>query len=245
MDKSPTLESVRKAARCLVEKVEDLTFSAPVAYVYNPLVYAWEGHAAYLQKAVSGPVKAIFLGMNPGPWGMAQTGVPFGEVPHVRDWLGVETNIGKPPLEHPKRPVVGFDCQKEEVSGKRLWGLFRDRFKSPENFFREHFVANYCPLVFMEETGRNRTPDKLPTGEQRKLLAACDEHLRRVVDALGARWVVGVGAYATQQAERALEGRKVSLGRILHPSPASPAANKDWKGTATRQLVDLGIWEGG
>jgi len=29
---------------------------------------------------------------------------------------------------------------------------------------------------------------------------------------------------------------------VLHPSPASPAANRGWGEAATRQLVELGVW---
>ena len=45
----------------------------------------------------------IFLGMHPGPWGMAQIGVPFGEIPAVRDWMGISTTVDKPPVEHRRR----------------------------------------------------------------------------------------------------------------------------------------------
>ena len=34
--------------------------------------------------------RVVFLGMNPGPFGMAQVGVPFGEVAAVRDWLRID-----------------------------------------------------------------------------------------------------------------------------------------------------------
>jgi len=102
--------------------------------------------------------------MNPGPFGMAQIGVPFGEIASARDWLGLEGPVGQPRTVNPKRPVEGFACARSEVSGQRLWGLFRARFGAPEAFFAEHFVANYCPLVFFEG-GRNLTPDKLPMAE--------------------------------------------------------------------------------
>ncbi|MCH8474007.1 MAG: single-stranded DNA-binding protein [Opitutales bacterium] len=237
------VEAMVRAARALSEKVNQLTFAEPVTHTYNPLDYAWEGHFQYLQKAAATSKKVLFLGMNPGPWGMAQTGVPFGEIPHVRDWLGINPVIQKPSPEHPKRPIDGFACTRSEVSGKRLWGYFAKTFGAADRFFADHFVANYCPLVFMEETGRNRTPDKLPRAEREPLLAYCDEHLREIVRILSPEWVVGVGGFALVQAERALaEGPKVSLGRVLHPSPASPHANRDWPGTAERQLREQGIW---
>ena len=151
-------------ARRLSRAVQELDFGPPVSHVYNPLVYAWESHRTYLERYGQGRKEVIFLGMNPGPWGMAQTGVPFGEVGLVRDWLGIESAVAKPEREHPKRPVEGFDCRRSEVSGRRLWGWARERFGTPEQFFSRFFVANYCPLVFLEESGRNRTPDRLPAG---------------------------------------------------------------------------------
>jgi single-strand selective monofunctional uracil DNA glycosylase len=180
--------------------------------------------------------------MNPGPFGMAQTGVPFGEVAAVRDWLGISARVGRPVAEHPKRPVEGFACVRSEVSGRRLWGLFAARFGTPERFFAGHFVANYCPLAFLAAGGANLTPDKLKGPAVRALLAACDAHLRRMVEILQPEWVIGVGDFAERRARAILEGAGVKLGRVLHPSPASPAANRDWAGQATRQLEALGIW---
>lgn len=180
--------------------------------------------------------------MNPGPFGMAQTGVPFGDVASVRDWLGISGNVGKPDCEHPSRRVAGFECPRCEVSGRRLWGLFRETFPKPEAFFQEHFVTNYCPLAFLEQSGRNRTPDKLAAKEKEALYKLCDEHLARSVKFFRASWVIGIGDFAAKRASAALEGSGVQIGRILHPSPACPAANKDWAGQAAKQLRSLGVW---
>ncbi len=232
------------AARALAKGVNGLPFAPPVAWVYNPLDYAWAVHRRYLERFGAGPKRVLFLGMNPGPYGMAQTGVPFGEVAAVRDWMALSGEIQRPAREHPKRPVTGLACTRSEVSGRRLWGLFAERFGSAEGFFREHFVANYCPLVFMGETGANLTPDKLPSAEAGRLYAACDVHFRRVVMALEPEWVVGVGGFAADRAAAALAGTEVPtrLTRVLHPSPASPAANRGWAAAATRQLVEAGVW---
>jgi single-strand selective monofunctional uracil DNA glycosylase len=232
------------AARRLRDAVDKLTFAAPVTHVYNPLRYAWRAHELYLRRYANTPKRVLFLGMNPGPFGMAQTGVPFGQIAAVRDWLGITAQIDRPPHEHPKRPVAGFDCQRSEVSGERLWGLFEKRFGAPENFFRDHLVVNYCPLAFLEESGRNRTPDKLPPGEREALFAVCDAHLRESVRILKPEWVIGVGEFAVQRA-REVAGSDSSprLGRILHPSPACPASNKDWAGAVTAQMIELGVWK--
>ncbi len=232
------------AADQLSGRLAGLAFAEPVTHVYNPLTYARAPHRAYLERFGSSPKRILFLGMNPGPWGMAQTGVPFGEIPAVRDWMGIHEPVEKPEQEHPKRPILGFDCPKSEVSGRRLWGLFAERFPEPESFFATHLVMNYCPLVFMEETGRNRTPDKLAAEEIVPLQEACDAYLITCLDALKPGWLVGVGAYAETALQRvAPEGApNASIGKILHPSPASPAANRGWAEAATRQLETQGIW---
>ncbi len=225
----------------LSAELAPLRFGPPVTHVYDPSRYAAEVHRAYLERYGSSPKEVVLLGMNPGPWGMAQTGVPFGEIAAVRDWLGLAGAVGRPGHEHPKRPVQGFACPRSEVSGRRLWGWARHRFGTPERFFTRFFVHNYCPLVFMEESGRNRTPDRLPAAERAPLFAACDRALRRSVERLGAGRVVGVGRFAEERAREALAGLDVEIGRILHPSPASPLANRDWGGQVERQLAALGI----
>jgi single-strand selective monofunctional uracil DNA glycosylase len=175
--------------------------------------------------------------MNPGPYGMVQTGVPFGTVGRVRGWLGIEAPVGQPAVEHPKRPVSGFECAREEVSGERFWGWAEERFGTPACFFERFFVANYCPLVFMEASGRNRTPDKLPATERRSLFDACDEALEKLVDVLEPRAVIGVGKFAEDRARATLGGRDVDIARVLHPSPASPVANRGWAAQAEAQLA--------
>ena len=225
----------------LARDVGRLTFSSPVAHVYNPLVYARDPHERYLTRHGTGRKEAVFVGMNPGPWGMAQTGVPFGEVEMVREWLGIDGEVGKPAAEHTRKRVEGFSCRRSEVSGRRLWGLFRARSGEPELFFARFFVLNYCPLLFLDADGRNITPDRLKRGEQEPLLAACDEALRRSAVCLGPDRVIGIGAFAASRAETALSGLGIQTGRILHPSPASPAANRNWEQTALAQLREQGI----
>ncbi len=234
--------SAVESAKNLSQEVDKLSFAEPITHTYNPLDYAWAGHEVYLKQHAASCKKVVFLGMNPGPFGMAQTGVPFGEIELVRDWIGVDVAIEKPLNEHPKRPIEGFDCKRSEVSGRRLWGLFRDRFESAKAFFGDHFVANYCPLVFMELSGRNRTPDKLPTNEVEALYSVCDAHLQNLIRTLKPNWVIGVGAFAEGRAKAALAEFDLKVGRILHPSPASPMANRGWAEQATRQLEALGVW---
>ena len=225
----------------LSEEVGGLRFAEPVAFVYNPLEYAWELHRQYLERFGAGPKDVVFLGMNPGPWGMAQTGVPFGEVAAVRDWMGLSAEVGAPTREHAKRKIQGLACTRSEVSGARLWGWAQERFASADAFFEKHFVTNYCPLVFMEESARNLTPDKLPVAERAALAEACDRAFVETIKALAPRIIVGVGVYAEKQAARLCEGMDVKIGRVLHPSPASPVANRGWAPQAEKQLAALGV----
>ena len=166
-------EILKAAAQKLVNELAGLTFSDPVTHVYNPLDYAWTPHALYLDRYAQGKKKVLFLGMNPGPWGMAQTGVPFGEIEAVSEWMGINTLVNQPANEHPKRPIQGFGCPRSEVSGKRLWGLFSEQYPNAEDFFKEHYVTNFCPLVWMGETGKNITPDKLSKSEMEPVENAC------------------------------------------------------------------------
>ena len=93
----------------------------------------------------------------------------------------------------------------------------------------------------MEETGRNRTPDKLPLHERRKLFDICDRALSEIVGILEPRQVIGIGKFAEDRARQALSGSGMPVHRILHPSPASPVANRGWMEQAERQLESLGV----
>lgn len=225
----------------LAREIEKLEFSPPVAYVYNPLVYAAEPHARYLKRYGGAGREAIFVGMNPGPWGMAQTGVPFGEIDLVKNWLHIEGTVLKPPREHPGKRVDGFACRRSEVSGRRLWGLFRELFGTPEKFFERFFVANYCPLLFLDSNGRNITPDKLKPSDRAPLLDACDKALSRTIKYINPALVIGVGNFAEAQIMRVLDDGDARAGKILHPSPANPSANRGWKETVLEQLREQGI----
>jgi len=246
---SQPIDQLLEAAKQLAREVGNIRFSEPVTHVYNPLVYAWEPFEQYAKLYASPPKRALFLGMNPGPWGMAQTGVPFGEIDHVRRWLGIEGTVATPSIEHPKRTIAGFGCKRSEVSGRRLWSFFSRKFTTPAAFFRDHFVANYCPLVFMEASGKNRTPDKLKPSEREELFAVCDDHLIKTVEILNPEWLIGIGAFAAKRlasiAERAKSahpGLNLRVCKILHPSPASPAANRGWDSAVEARLKAEGVW---
>jgi len=251
-----TARKLLDAMDALCDALAPLRFSEPVTHVYNPLVYARGNAEQFIKRFATGPRRVVMMGMNPGPWGMAQTGVPFGEVAAVRDWMGLTEPIdqeafqrgGTLPGEHPKRPIQGLDCPRSEVSGRRLWGLMAERFVTPKAFFAGHYIVNYCPLCFMGQTGRNITPDKLPAAERQPVEAACDAHLAAVLSALKPGVVVGIGKFAERCAQRVIDwhgdslARQPRVGALLHPSPASPAANRGWAAQASRQLETQGVW---
>lgn len=225
-------------SRTLAAACDRLSFAPPVRHVYNPLVYARRPHEAYLALAQMRP-EYLLLGMNPGPFGMAQNGVPFGDTLQVRTLLDIEEPVDTPKNTHPKRPVDGFACRRREVSGIRLWSWLAERYGSRERIFAHVWVSNYCPLAFLEEGARNRTPDKLAPAERAALFAPCDEALRAVVEAVEPRRLVGVGAFAESRIRAALPDFAGRVGRIPHPSPASPAANRGWAALATAALEGL------
>jgi single-strand selective monofunctional uracil DNA glycosylase len=230
-------EGVLAAEKALSLRLSALAFAPPVAAVLDPLTYAWEPHARYVRRyAASGQI--LLLGMNPGPHGMAQTGVPFGSVPMVREFLHIDGRVGQPAQPHPRRPILGFECGRAEVSGTRLWGWAQARFGTAEAFFARFFVLSWCPLIFLEESGRNRVPEQLPRAEQRPLFAACDATLTEIVAALAPARCVGIGRLATSRLTAVGAPR---VGGIPHPSPASPAANRGWVAATEAALRDLGV----
>jgi single-strand selective monofunctional uracil DNA glycosylase len=241
-------QALLDAARDLSAELAPLAFAPPVAHVYDPLQYAWAPYERYVRRYGGTRKRIVLLGMNPGPYGMMQTGVPFGEVAAVRDWMGIEAPVGQPADTHPKRPIQGFACPRSEVSGRRLWGWAAARFGTADTFFAEAFVLNYCPLAWLEASGRNRTPVQLPAAEIEPVYRASDRHLARALAALSPQWAIGVGGFAERRLRAVLESdavggalaRSIQVGQILHPSPASPAANRGWAEAVERQLAALG-----
>ncbi len=231
--------SLADVSRRLSDELASMAIIDPVTHVYDPTRYARSSHETYVALAQR-HVHGLMLGMNPGPWGMVQTGVPFGEVAHVREYLGIEAPVDRPSNEHPKRPVQGFDCPRSEVSGRRLWGWVKARFGTPDAFFRNYFVWNWCPLAFLESSGRNRTPDKLPLPMRRIVEPTCDAALADVVELIKPRSLIAVGTYAEKRAQAAL-GDALPIHRILHPSPASPAANRGWEPQVDQQMAQAGL----
>ncbi len=234
MTKHETPSSLLETTRKLTHDVAGLTLTTP-SHIYNPLSYAWAAHREYLRRYGSQRGRVLLLGMNPGPWGMAQTGVPFGDVVMVREWFGIETSLGGVlPEQHPKYPILGMACHRNEGSGSRLWRWAEARIGSPEDFFARFFVWNYCPLLFIRD-GRNLTPEHLSQRDTTALTAVCDRALAAAIRALAPTTVVGIGRYAERRAT-ALLGAEADIRYLPHPSPANPAANRHWPELAEHAL---------
>ncbi|MDD3422979.1 uracil-DNA glycosylase family protein [Sphaerochaeta sp.] len=237
-------EKVIERTKVFAQQVETLRFSCD-CYIYNPLSYAWPMHELYIRNYLSRPVRILLLGMNPGPFGMTQTGVPFGEIEAVKHFLKLEAEIAKPLVEHPARPVLGLASPRSEVSGRRLWGLLAEHYGTAEAFSSEMAVTNYCPLVFMDRkpSAKNITPDMLARGERLALETICDRYLLDVIELLEPTYLIGVGKYAMQKFVNVAGSRADTvISSILHPSPASPQANRGWKEKVAEQLCSIGAW---
>lgn len=229
-----------EAARRLSKACAGLRFTEPVAYTYDPLDYAWDGHRQYIERFGERPKTALFVGMNPGPWGMGQTGVPFGDVETVRTWMGIEdAEVREPANVREARPVHGFSCPRGEVSGARFYGGLHDHYGSLHEAYRHLYIANYCPLLFFNARDQNLTPDKLRKADREPLFGVCDEHLAALLAHFTPQAVVGIGKFAEGRARAVVEdaGLDVEILGLLHPSPASPLANKDG-GTHWRRALD-------
>lgn len=231
-----------EAARELSKRCDDLTFQEPVAWTYDPLAYAWDGHRQYVQLFGDGPKPVLMVGMNPGPWGMAQTGIPFGDPDCVREAMGIEAiDVHEPPEHRDDRPVYGLASPRNEVSGTRLYEGLIDAFGTLKNAYEHLYIANYCPLIFFDDEASNLTPPRLRKADRKALFEVCDAHLDRLVDHFDPEHLVGVGRFAERRIEAVLEerGEERSVRYLLHPSPANPQANKDGGEHWRRQLIEL------
>lgn len=232
------------AARSLSKELASVRIEDKVAVIYDPTDYAWDVHRAYLERFGAGKSRtSLWVGMNPGPWGMVQTGVPFGDVDVVTGWMGLSGDVGRPEQIHPDRPVHGLSCERNERSGTRLWTFARDEWGSLEAFLADHLVVNHCPLAMFSDDGTNVTPSKLLKADRQRLFEPCDRHLARLVDHYDPDALVGVGKFASERARSVVDAEAfdVEVVRILHPSPASPKANRGWAEQVLPVLEDAGL----
>ena len=177
---------------------------------------------------------------------ISTSGVPFGEVSVVNNWLKINGVVGKPKVEHPKRQIEGLNCKRREVSGERFWNFIKSVSGTPDNFFKNCLVYNHCPLIFMGKSGKNVTPPDMKIDVRNKLLQLCDETLKDVIELYSVKHIVGLGRFAETRAKKVVNDNLIKdaeVSFLIHPSPASPAANKGWNDLAYKSLTDSKVIE--
>ncbi|XP_045776673.1 single-strand selective monofunctional uracil DNA glycosylase [Maniola jurtina] len=221
------------------EALNEFNLPPAVKCVYNPSIYARYTFEMYARKYCNTKKKIMFFGMNPGPWGMSQTGVPFGEISSVRDWLGIEGPVNKPPHEIRERPVDGFDCKRTEVSGKRFWGLLKTICGTPENFFKTSFVYNYINQQWMKSNGCNLTPGDFKVSDMEPLYNICDPIFVKILKLYEVEIVVAIGKFCETRAQKAIKkylpSSSIKILYLSHPSPRS-VNNNNWEQKALEEL---------
>ena len=209
--------------------------------IYNPLDYAKDNYYEYLQNYVNEYIDNIFLGMNPGPYGMVQTGIPFGEINYVKNYLKINNTVNKPKTEHCKKIITGMNTERSEISGFRFWSLIKSKYQTAELFAEKNAVLNYCPLCFIENTqkGKNITPEMLSKSDKNQINICCDEYLKNIIMLIQPKKLIGIGSYAYK---RFCKVSTLPTFYMLHPSPLNPKANKNWIENEKNFLIENGIW---
>jgi len=252
---SPTFVHVVNATRLLSARLEPVRAALPAAGLkavaaIDPTSYAFGNYTRFMQLAASGPRLALFVGMNPGPHGMAQTGIPFGDVDTARVLLGGADTIDPLPGLRAASGAA-WDCKglayhRGEQSGMRLWSALSQLCGSPQAALERCCIVNYCPLYMVGPELENITPSDLPRRHDitRALEAACDEHLRQLVLGLEVKTVLSFGSYAHASARRALSGFPVDFYTTPHPSPRRGSA-AEWIASALPLLAGVLGVDGG
>eukprot|EP01023_Acetabularia_acetabulum_P031317 TRINITY_DN29446_c0_g1_i1.p1 TRINITY_DN29446_c0_g1~~TRINITY_DN29446_c0_g1_i1.p1 ORF type:complete len:252 (+),score=22.23 TRINITY_DN29446_c0_g1_i1:130-885(+) len=213
--------------------------------IYNPLEYAWEPYENYLRKYCGDYKKTIFVGMNPGYFGMVQTGIPFGDLNMVCNFLHLQ-KFQVPVKQHNIRKIVGYEIKRSEVSGQRFWGLIQTKFGHPDKFFNEdsNFVVNLCPLAFLSETGKNVTPEEISIQEKDKIIVVCMAYFKQIVKFLQIQNIVCIGNFVCKEVKKSLtQDGYYNIVYMQHPSPRVQPQELQWRDVVTKQLEDAGVWQ--
>jgi Uracil DNA glycosylase superfamily. len=209
----------------------------------NVFSYAIDPFLEYLEKAERGSVRTLYLGMNPGPYGMYRTGIPFCDFVTKREFLKITASVDETFIDVDAVRGEKPDEKRREVSGMRLWGLFESVYHSPERFFSSSLVLSYSPLIFFRSEGRraNIALSDVKSLDRKRIEKVSDEFLKRYIKELKCDTLVGIGDYAHRALVRCSDGER--LLKIAHPSPANPAANGDWAGRTYCYLKSEGVME--
>jgi len=225
----------------------------------DPTRYCRSAWAAYLQMAARlGCV--LVVGMNPGPHGMAQTGVPFTD-PWIVDELDLQApRADVPPADipavgswrhrsHRARGVLG---SKREESAKRLWPLLReicapyaavgpsaDKIaEATRRVCNEVLLVNALPICWLDPAGKNVSAEQVekraPAQVREGLRDLVNEWLQAVADILRPAAVIGVGRWAREFVTDLDVDHFVEIpfrDGIKHPSP-SAGSEAAWRAEA-------------
>ena len=278
-----------KTTCALADDLHALRRPAGVSHVYNPLRYMWPAHERFLSRhyvtdrasapdgrldfyepaGTARPRQYLILGMNPGPHGMVQTGLPFGDVVNAAAMLGYRTGdqVLAPVLDgvelHPGRPVIGLVATRREASGERLWGGLAAIFGGLDQTLAQCFAANYCPLAYFADDaqGTNVTPEDFgkktingkpnprhDPGYAAELDKICLPYLVRVARAMRVEVILAVGRYAEAKAniiaalcpEATRRCPSPKVVYLTHPSPLATRSAGEWATMARHALENVG-----
>ena len=227
----------------------------------NPHHYAVEPYSNFVQKYLNGSKSVLFLGMNAGPNGMAKYGIPFGDIVSIVKWLKISGNILRNTYDSSgaviQKQISIQSCLSEqrEESGKRLWSFLEELNETPENFFANCFIHNYCPLSFSKiaSSGKsnNVTPETIKIHDKKwaaQLEEVCDQFLEQTIRYLKCHTIVAIGRYAEKKALRIVKQMQknavssnqqppnIRVVEILHPSPSTRKSNETWRKTVRGEL---------
>jgi single-strand selective monofunctional uracil DNA glycosylase len=207
--------------------------------VLNPGRYGERWHARFRRAYPMSPRPLLVFGLNPGPYGMAQTGVPFTDLKRLesalpglwKDLVASGEPVTRPGLAPPS--LARHLTRTFESSSVRVYRFLERAYGRPELALREVVFVNPCPLLFIDpETGANRTPADLPRALRARKAAElvhAFEELRRAtvleaVAELEPRGAILLGrdvAAAVGEALRAALGAR-SVVEWEHPARAVP-----------------------
>ena len=199
-------------------ELDELKFFPPCFYVYNPLSYCFESFKIYFEYLNTEEEINLFFGINPGPFGMAQTGIPFGDKETVKNYLKIEPkiDIDKIPKQHPKKQILGLEVKRVEKSGRIFWGVIKEFYPEKYDFFKSNFVLNFCPLCFLDEQGRNITPKVLRKEDQIALYKILEIFMLKLFKLIKIKKLIAIGD-ETFSYLNALN-TKLKIQTIIHPA---------------------------
>ncbi|XP_073819638.1 uncharacterized protein isoform X2 [Musca autumnalis] len=198
--------------------------------IYNPLDYdAAKIHKDYLKRYLKGPKRVLFVTMNPASHGELQTGIPFGHMPTIREYMKLKSTIIDSPVPHPSED----EEQERENNSIYFWQMIREIFYSQNfflsKFFQQRFVHSFCPLAFIDGEKQFVTLENLPDKTYRKeVTKACVHILEKQLKLLQPDMVIVMGGYVHGNMQRSKYCKTKLLPQI--PNPWSMSQSMDtWK----------------